>query len=104
MPHLIPAAIDHHMTAVTGASLLALMGVFNFMGTTLSGWLSDRLDNRHLLGAVFMLPATHVEHRLRGFDQVTATAFSGQEGLGAVVAEMLRALGIATTVRALGSC
>jgi len=42
--------------------------------------------------AVFMLPATHVEHRLRGFDQVTATAFSGREGLGAVVAEMLRAL------------
>ena len=42
--------------------------------------------------AVFMMPATHVEHRLRGFDQVTATAFSGREGLGAVVAEMLRAL------------
>ena len=33
--------------------------------------------------AVFMLPATHVEHRLRGFDQVTATAFSGREGVGA---------------------
>jgi AraC-like DNA-binding protein len=42
--------------------------------------------------AVFMMPATHVEHRLRGFDQVTATAFSGREGLGAVIAEMLRAL------------
>ena len=27
--HLIPAAIDHHMTAVRGASLLAVMGVFD---------------------------------------------------------------------------
>ncbi len=47
--HLIPAAIDHHMTAVTGASLLALMGLFDVIGTTSSGWLTDRLDPRHLL-------------------------------------------------------
>jgi hypothetical protein len=37
--HLIPAATDHGMTAVAGASLLALMGVFDVIGTTLSGWL-----------------------------------------------------------------
>ena len=47
--HLIPAAIDHHMTAVAGASLLALMGIFDVIGTTVSGWLTDRLDARHLL-------------------------------------------------------
>jgi MFS family permease len=47
--HLIPAAIDHHMTAVAGASLLALMGLFDVIGTTGSGWLTDRLDPRHLL-------------------------------------------------------
>jgi MFS family permease len=46
---LIPAAIDHHLTAVTGASLLALMGVFDVIGTTCSGWLTDRLDPRRLL-------------------------------------------------------
>ena len=63
--HLIPAAIDHHMTAVTGASLLALMGLFDVIGTTSSGWLTDRLDPRHLLAwyyalrglAVIALPA-----------------------------------------------
>jgi sugar phosphate permease len=46
---LIPAAIDHHLTAVTGASLLALMGVFDVIGTTCSGWLTDRVDPRRLL-------------------------------------------------------
>jgi MFS family permease len=63
--HLIPAAIDHHMTAVAGASLLALMGLFDVVGTTLSGWLTDRLDPRKLLAwyyalrglAVIALPA-----------------------------------------------
>jgi sugar phosphate permease len=47
--HLIPAAVDHHMTAVAGASLLALMGLFDVVGTTCSGWLTDRLDPRLLL-------------------------------------------------------
>jgi len=47
--HLIPACIDHGYSEVTGAAILATMGVFNFMGTTGSGWLSDRFDNRRLL-------------------------------------------------------
>jgi sugar phosphate permease len=47
--HLIPACIDHGIPEVTAAGLLAVMGVFDFIGTTLSGWLSDRWDNRYLL-------------------------------------------------------
>jgi sugar phosphate permease len=47
--HLIAAGVDHGMTEVAGASLLALMGVFDIVGTTLSGWLTDRLDPRKLL-------------------------------------------------------
>ncbi len=47
--HLIPACIDHGIPEVTGATLLATMGVFDFVGTTLSGWLSDRWSNRALL-------------------------------------------------------
>ncbi len=31
------------------AGLLAAMGIFDFFGTILSGWLSDRYDNRWLL-------------------------------------------------------
>jgi predicted MFS family arabinose efflux permease len=34
---------------VGSASVLAMMGVFDFIGTILSGWLSDRYDNRWLL-------------------------------------------------------
>jgi sugar phosphate permease len=47
--HLISACIDAGLPAVQGASLLALMGVFDLVGTTTSGWLSDRYDNRVLL-------------------------------------------------------
>jgi len=47
--HLIPACVDHGLAEVTGAGLLAATGVFSFLGGTLSGWLSDRWDNRLLL-------------------------------------------------------
>jgi len=47
--HLIPAAMEHGIPEVTAAGLLAAMGVFDLIGTTLSGWLSDRWDNRYLL-------------------------------------------------------
>ena len=47
--HLIPACMDHGFSEVTGAALLATMGVFNFIGTTSAGWLADRFDNRRLL-------------------------------------------------------
>jgi sugar phosphate permease len=53
--HLIPACIDHGFSEVTGATLLATMGVFNFIGTTSSGWLSDKFDNRLLLFAYYGL-------------------------------------------------
>jgi sugar phosphate permease len=53
--HLIPACMDHGFSEVTGATLLATMGVFNFLGTTTSGWLSDRFDNRLLLFIYFGL-------------------------------------------------
>jgi predicted MFS family arabinose efflux permease len=47
--HLIPACVDHGLSEVAGASLLATTGVFAFIGGTASGWLSDRWDNRFLL-------------------------------------------------------
>jgi sugar phosphate permease len=47
--HLIPASVEHGLPEVTAAGMLAAMGVFDLIGTTLSGWLSDRLDPRKLL-------------------------------------------------------
>ena len=47
--HLVPACFDHGIPEVKAAGLLAMMGIFDFIGTTGSGWLSDRVDNRLLL-------------------------------------------------------
>src|SRR2546421_9603393 len=47
--HLIPMCLDFGIPQVQAASLLAAMGIFDFFGTIMSGWLSDRYDNRFLL-------------------------------------------------------
>jgi len=47
--HFISLCGDYGMSAVPAASVLAMMGAFDFVGTILSGWLSDRYDNRKLL-------------------------------------------------------
>ena len=47
--HLIPASIDHGIPEVTAAGMLAVIGVFDVIGTTMSGWLTDRFDGRWLL-------------------------------------------------------
>jgi predicted MFS family arabinose efflux permease len=47
--HFIPAAHDHGMVETVAASLLALVGVFDVVGTIFSGWLTDRIDPRKLL-------------------------------------------------------
>lgn len=53
--HFIPAAHDHGMPETTAASLLALVGVFDVVGTVLSGWLTDRIGSRALLGTYYAL-------------------------------------------------
>jgi sugar phosphate permease len=47
--HLIPAAHDHGMGATQAAGLMAAMGVLDILGTTGSGWLTDRHSARTLL-------------------------------------------------------
>jgi MFS family permease len=47
--HLIPASVEHGIPEVQAASMLAVVGVFDVVGTTVSGWLSDRVDHRWLL-------------------------------------------------------
>jgi predicted MFS family arabinose efflux permease len=53
--HLIPACLDHGIPEVRAAGLLALMGMFDLVGTTASGWLTDRWDSRRLLFAYYGL-------------------------------------------------
>jgi predicted MFS family arabinose efflux permease len=47
--HFIPAAHDHGMPVTVAAGLLAMIGVFDVIGTIFSGWLTDRMDPRKLL-------------------------------------------------------
>lgn len=53
--HFIPAAHDHGMATTAAAGLLAVVGIFDLIGTIGSGWLTDRFDPRLLLGIYYAL-------------------------------------------------
>jgi predicted MFS family arabinose efflux permease len=80
--HLIAYCIDHGIAEVAAASFLAAIGVFDLIGTTLSGWLTDKFNPRYLLFwyyslrglALMALPFTH-------FDVVSLSIFAIFYGL-----------------------
>ena len=43
------------MPEVRAAGLLAMMGIFDLVGTTASGWLTDRYSPRYLLFGYYTL-------------------------------------------------
>lgn len=51
--HFIPSAHDHGMAETAAAGLLAVVGVFDIIGTIASGWLTDRVNPRILLGVYY---------------------------------------------------
>ncbi|MDK1472579.1 MFS transporter [Streptomyces sp. 549] len=53
--HFVPSAHDHGMPITAAASLLALIGVLDVVGTIASGWLTDRFDARRLLAVYYAL-------------------------------------------------
>jgi len=53
--HWISICGDVGIVATGAAGYLALIGLFDFVGTVVSGWLSDRYDNRYLLLAYYGL-------------------------------------------------
>ncbi len=53
--HLIAACHDVGISEVRAAGLLAMMGIFDMVGTTLSGWLTDRFSSRYLLFTYYSL-------------------------------------------------
>lgn len=80
--HFIPYCADWGVNQVTAASMLAMMGVFNFIGTILSGWLSDRFDNRVLLAWYYGLRGLSLMWLpFSGFDMVSLTIFAVFFGL-----------------------
>ncbi|MEV7087543.1 MFS transporter [Streptomyces sp. NPDC093085] len=53
--HFVPAAHDHGMPVTAAASLLAVIGVFDVVGTVASGWFTDRFEARRLLAVYYAL-------------------------------------------------
>lgn len=53
--HFVPAAHDHGMPVTAAASLLAVIGIFDIVGTVASGWFTDRFDARRLLAVYYAL-------------------------------------------------
>jgi predicted MFS family arabinose efflux permease len=53
--HLVPFCADMGIPLGISASLLAVIGVFDMVGTIGSGWLCDRYDNRWLLAMYYGL-------------------------------------------------
>ena len=53
--HLIAACHDVGIGQIRSAQLLAMMGIFDILGTTASGWLTDRYSSRHLLFGYYTL-------------------------------------------------
>ncbi|GAA1848506.1 MFS transporter [Myceligenerans crystallogenes] len=53
--HFVPSAHDHGMGITVAASLLAVVGIFDVVGTIFSGWLTDRFSARLLLVVYYTL-------------------------------------------------
>ena len=51
--HFIPSTHDHGMPETTAAGLLAVVGIFDIVGTIASGWLTDRFNPRVLLAVYY---------------------------------------------------
>lgn len=80
--HWISICGDVGITPTGAAGYLALIGAFDFVGTILSGWLSDRYDNRWLLLAYYGLRGLSLIYLpFSGFSLLTLTAFAVFYGL-----------------------
>ena len=53
--HFISAAHDHGFSETQAGTYLAMIGIFDVVGTIFSGWLTDRLDPRKLLMGYYLL-------------------------------------------------
>jgi len=51
--HLVPLAYDRAMPSTLTATAVGLLAAFNIAGTLVSGWLSDRVPRRIILGCLY---------------------------------------------------
>ena len=80
--HMIALCLDHGMPEVKAAGLLAAMGLLDLVGTTASGWLSDRYDNRLLLAWYYGLRGLSLAYLpFSDFSLFELSIFAGFYGL-----------------------
>ncbi len=80
--HWISICGDFGMAAVTAAGTLAVIGIFDFIGTICAGWLSDRFDNRVLLFWFYGLRGLSLIYlSLSGFSVIELSVFAVFYGL-----------------------
>ena len=80
--HLVAYCVDNGLTEVFAASFLATLGIFNLIGSTASGWLTDKMNPRVLMfwlfalrgASLFLLPLTN-------FDMLSLSIFTVFYGL-----------------------
>ena len=91
--HFVTLCHDYGLPAVTAASVLAMMGIFDFIGTIGSGWLSDRFGRRTLLAvniALFslLMPVVALAPTFLVFvigRSIVGFALSGEWSLGSML-------------------
>lgn len=79
--HFIAHAADHGFGPVQASAALAVMGGFNFVGTIVSGWLTDRWDPRRLLLAYYVFRGLSLLYLPLIHDTIDVTAFAILFGL-----------------------
>lgn len=80
--HMIAFCADHGVAPVAAAGLLSLMGFFDLLGTTASGWLTDRYDPRVLLVIYYGLRGLSlIALPFMPFDGVSLSVFAVFYGL-----------------------
>ena len=80
--HWVSLCGDYGVAPVAAAGALAAIGGFDFVGTILSGWLSDRYDNRWLLFVYYGLRGLSlIALPFTGFSVIGLSAFAVFYGL-----------------------
>lgn len=80
--HLIALCGDHGLPQVQAAGLMAMMGLFDLVGTTASGWLTDRYDPRKLLFVYYALRGLSLIYLpFSDFSLISLSAFAVFYGL-----------------------
>jgi MFS family permease len=53
--HLPAYLVDRGLSVADGAWTLAAIGLFNIIGSLLAGWLSDKMQKRYILSAIYLI-------------------------------------------------